>query len=318
MEAVHIQEAESDLCRRVCPSGCLLCWQSHVLGDRWLCTQVSPVWDTPHSRHPRQHPLSSSTCPDGISQAPARHTHPRATSGSTAHCACLEKLKMKVICPRTLEERMVSDFTAVLLPTQVRPELSKVRPSAHSQRNEPWVFTQRPFLHTPGNTSHSLMSAFGESKQYFEAILRHTLQEVMIPGQFSVRHQMFSPSQTRPFMRASPREQAVSENHEKSRCDVKYFYEAIVWFIFDLINCHTYVAVINTSTSLRTDLAGFTRAAPRSSQRGAALRLQRGSVDVDFTAVVLNRKPAGTLHAICRAKEQQREESIAVAVTALL
>lgn len=74
-------------------------------------------------------------------------------------------------------------------------------------------------------------------------------------------------------MRANPREQAVSENHEKSRCDVKYFYEAIVWFIFDLINCHTYVAVINTSTSLRTDLAGFTRAAPRSSQRGAALRL---------------------------------------------
>lgn len=59
--------------------------------------------------------------------------------------------------------------------------------------------------------------------------------------------------------------------------------------------------------SLRTDLAGFTRAAPRSSQRGAALRLQRGSVDVDFTAVVLNRKPASTLHAICRAKEQQSE-----------
>lgn len=46
----------------------------------------------------------------------------------------------------------------VFLPTHVRPVLSKVRPSAHSQRNEPWVFTHRPFVHTPGNTSHSLMS----------------------------------------------------------------------------------------------------------------------------------------------------------------
>lgn len=64
---------------------------------------------------------------------------------------------------------------------------------------------------------------------------------------------------------------------------------------------------MNTSMSLRTDLAGFTRAAPRSSQRGAALGLQRGSVDVDFAAVVLNREPAGALHAVCRAKEQQRE-----------
>lgn len=59
--------------------------------------------------------------------------------------------------------------------THVRPELSKVKPSAHSQRNEPWVFIQRPFEHTPGKTSHSLMS-----------------------------------SHTRPFIRANPREQAVS------------------------------------------------------------------------------------------------------------
>lgn len=181
---------QNDLCRRACPSGCLLCWQSHVLGDRWLCTQVSLVWDTPHSQHPRQHPLNSSTCPDGISQAPARHTHPHATSGSTAHCACLEKLKMKVISPRTLEKRITSSAD-VLLPTQVRPELSKVRPSAHSQRNEPWVFTQRPFLHTPGNTSHSLMSAWWQSFRiiiarpkkcaHLEEICRHTLQGLIIP-----------------------------------------------------------------------------------------------------------------------------------------
>lgn len=54
-----------------------------------------------------------------------------------------------------------------------------------------------------------------------------------------------------------------------------------------------------------TDLAGLTGAAPGRSQRGATLRLQRGSVDVDLTAVVLYREPASALHAICGAKEQQ-------------
>lgn len=57
----------------------------------------------------------------------------------------------------------------------------------------------------------------------------------------------------------------------------------------------------HTSESSRTssvNLAGFTGAAPGSSQRGAALRLQRGSVDVDLTAVVLYREPASALHAI--------------------
>lgn len=43
--------------------------------------------------------------------------------------------------------------------TQVRPAPSSDSPSAHSHRNEPCVFTQRPFVQTPGNTSHSLMSS---------------------------------------------------------------------------------------------------------------------------------------------------------------
>lgn len=60
--------------------------------------------------------------------------------------------------PYNEEHRVAPCCWAVLLPTHVRPVLSKVRPSAHSQRKEPWVFTQRPFVHTPGNTSHSLMS----------------------------------------------------------------------------------------------------------------------------------------------------------------
>lgn len=48
-----------------------------------------------------------------------------------------------------------------------------------------------------------------------------------------------------------------------------------------------------------TDLAGFAGAPPGRPQRGAALGLQRGSVDVDLAAVVLYRQPAGALHAVC-------------------
>lgn len=51
-----------------------------------------------------------------------------------------------------------------------------------------------------------------------------------------------------------------------------------------------------------TNLAGFTGAAPGRSQCGAALRLQRGSVDVDLAAAVLHRQPARTLHAVCGAE----------------
>lgn len=51
-----------------------------------------------------------------------------------------------------------------------------------------------------------------------------------------------------------------------------------------------------------TDLAGLTGAAPGGSQCGAALRLQRGSVDVDLAAVVLYRQPARTLHTVCGAQ----------------
>lgn len=50
-----------------------------------------------------------------------------------------------------------------------------------------------------------------------------------------------------------------------------------------------------------THLAGFAGAAPGGAQRGAALRLQRGSVDVDLAAAVLDGQPAGALHAVCGA-----------------
>lgn len=53
---------------------------------------------------------------------------------------------------------------------------------------------------------------------------------------------------------------------------------------------------------VQTDLAAFTRAPPGSPQRGAALRLQGGTVDVDLTAAVLYRQPAGALHTVCGAK----------------
>lgn len=86
-------------------------------------------------------------------------------------------------------------------PTHARPVLAKVRPSPHSQRNEPWVLTQRPLLHTPGKTSHSLMSA-GHSRRLLQTgWLRPT-------GAVSGG---YLPSQTSPFMRAKPREQLVSE-----------------------------------------------------------------------------------------------------------
>ena len=48
-----------------------------------------------------------------------------------------------------------------------------------------------------------------------------------------------------------------------------------------------------------TDLAALARTAPGRPQRGAALRLEGGSVDVDLTAAILNVEPACALHAVC-------------------
>lgn len=167
---VTLNENPCHLCRTACRSEFLLCWQSRALWGRWLCTRRWLVWDTPRSRRPRPNPPNSSTCRRGISPAAARRTRPRATSSSTAHYAYLERSGEKVLSfvlvvhwhynfggGRTVF-RCLCGAAAVFLPTHVRPVLSSVRPSAHSQRNEPWVFTQRPFVHTPGNTSHSLMS----------------------------------------------------------------------------------------------------------------------------------------------------------------
>lgn len=55
-----------------------------------------------------------------------------------------------------------------------------------------------------------------------------------------------------------------------------------------------------------TGLAAITGASPGRSQRGAALRLQRGSVDVDLAAVVLYRQPTRTLHAVCGAEAEKQ------------
>lgn len=74
----------------------------------------------------------------------------------TTHVLTCEKSK-SAVCPKPFVD-VYTGSCGGLLPTQVRPVLSRVRPSVHSQRNEPWVLTQRPFVHTPGNTSHSLMS----------------------------------------------------------------------------------------------------------------------------------------------------------------
>lgn len=65
--------------------------------------------------------------------------------------------------------------------------------------------------------------------------------------------------------------------------------------VFDsLLNSFIYFHTIEL-----TDLAGFAGAPPGRPQRGAALGLQRGSVDVDLAAVVLYGQPAGALHAVC-------------------
>lgn len=146
------------LCRRFCQSEYLLCWRSHALWDRLLCTLVFLVLDIPRSQRPKQRPLSSSTCLHGIDPAKAHHTHPHATSCSTARYANLQKVIVNYFLHNWSWKCEFQWICALSLPTHVRPVLSKVRPSAHSQRKEPCVFTQRPFVHTPGNTSHSFMS----------------------------------------------------------------------------------------------------------------------------------------------------------------
>lgn len=60
--------------------------------------------------------------------------------------------------------------------------------------------------------------------------------------------------------------------------------------------------------SVLTDFAAFTGAAPGGSQRGAALRLQRSSIDIDLTAAILDVQPAGTLHTVCRENGERGRE----------
>lgn len=69
---------------------------------------------------------------------------------------------------------------------------------------------------------------------------------------------------------------------------------------FTLINVFTDKALHASKTPRAggVDLAGVTGAAPGSSQCGAALGLQCGSVDVDLAAVVLYCQPASTLHTV--------------------
>lgn len=69
---------------------------------------------------------------------------------------------------------------------------------------------------------------------------------------------------------------------------------------FTLINVFTN-KTFHTGKSTRAgcvNFTGFTGAAPSCSQSRTTLRLQCGSVDVDFTAVVLYGQPAGALHAV--------------------
>lgn len=91
---------------------------------------------------------------------------------------CQRKFRIKVKVRRGGGVLVETRARARVLPTQVRPVLSKVRPSTHSQRKEPCVLTQRPLVHTPGNTSHSLMSV-GESTGAFLPRGRFTSQELL-------------------------------------------------------------------------------------------------------------------------------------------
>lgn len=59
-----------------------------------------------------------------------------------------------------------------------------------------------------------------------------------------------------------------------------------------------------------TDLAAFTRTAPGGSQRRAALRLERGAVDVDLTAAILDVQPARSLHAVCRRRRGREKRGV--------
>lgn len=61
----------------------------------------------------------------------------------------------------------------------------------------------------------------------------------------------------------------------------------------------TFMFLCKFDRTLNTNLAALAGASPGRSQRGAALRLQRGSVDVDLAATVLDGQPARTLHAVC-------------------
>lgn len=108
---------------------------------------------------------------------------------------------------------------------------------------------------------------------------------------------MFLPSHTRPFIRANPLEQAVSEEQEDiDGKSIKIRF--LLFFFFSESVC----------VSGLTDLAGLTGAAPGRPQGGAALGLQSGSVDVDLTAVVLYGEPAGALHTVCGVEETAKKK----------
>lgn len=67
---------------------------------------------------------------------------------------------------KKINVQMLASVDQVCSPTHKRPVESKVRPSGHWHLKEPWVFTQRPLTHTPGNTSHSFTSRGpGERKE---------------------------------------------------------------------------------------------------------------------------------------------------------
>lgn len=109
---------------------------------------------------------------------------------------------------------------------------------------------------------------------------------------------MFLPSHTRPFIRANPLEQAVSEEQED--IDGKSIKIRFLLF-FSFFSESVCVSGL-------TDLAGLTGAAPGRPQGGAALGLQSGSVDVDLTAVVLYGEPAGALHTVCGVEETAKKK----------
>lgn len=188
------------LCRRASQSECLPCWRNRSLGGRSLGTPGIPVWDTPRSRHPRQPPPCSSTCPRGISPATARRTRPRATSSSTAHCASLVK---QIGYYRRRPEASPGGRTGAFALTHTRAS-----GAVQGQALRTLAAERALGVHAAAIGAHARedLALVNVCRTQHAASSHRIIFE--LAGAVS---DVYLPSQTSPFIRAKPREQLVSE-----------------------------------------------------------------------------------------------------------